>query len=61
MNAAILSVTADAKGKTYGASDPALTYVTSGFVNNDTVAIMTGSLTRAAGENLGSYAVDGEP
>ncbi len=45
------------KTKVYGTSDPALTYqVTSGsLINGDT---LTGSLTRAAGENAGSYVCD---
>jgi len=58
INTAPLTVTAEAKSKTYGAADPALTYNASGFVNGDTSAIMTGSLTRVAGENVGTYAVN---
>ncbi len=56
ITAAPLTVAADAKTKVYGTSDPALTYqVTSGsLINGDT---LTGSLTRAAGENAGSYAI----
>ena len=51
-----ITVTADAKSKTYGDSDPGLTYsITSGsLVGNDSVS---GSLTRAAGENAGDYAI----
>jgi len=47
---------ADAKSKTYGAADPALTYqVASGaLVGSDA---LTGGLTRAAGENVGTYAI----
>src|SRR5207249_9324699 len=41
-----------------GQSDPALTYVASGFQFGDTAAtVLTGALTRAAGENVGSYAI----
>jgi len=58
INAAPLTVTAAAKGKTYGGTDPALTYTATGFVNGDTNAIMTGSLTRVAGENVGNYAIN---
>ena len=29
----------------------------SGFVNGDTARLLSGSLTRAAGENVGSYAI----
>src|SRR5207247_10722250 len=50
-----VTVTADAKSKVYGDADPTLTYqVTSGsLVNSDTFG---GSLTRAAGEAVDSYA-----
>ena len=56
---AALSVTADAKTKIYGASDPAFTVTYSGFVNGDTAAALGGTLgfTRAAGENVGSYLI----
>ncbi len=51
-----LTVTADAKNKVYGTGDPALTYnITSGaLVGSDS---LSGSLTRAAGENVGHYAI----
>jgi hypothetical protein len=51
-----VTFTADAKTKVYGDADPALTYqVTTGtIVNSDT---FTGSLTRAAGTNVGTYAI----
>src|SRR5439155_199315 len=51
-----VTVTADAKSKTYGDADPALTYqITSGsLVTGDG---FTGALSRAAGENVGSYAI----
>lgn len=58
INTAPLAVTAEAKSKTYGAADPALTYTASGFVNGDTNAIMSGTLTRAAGVNVGDYAIN---
>jgi phage-related holin len=48
-----VTVTADAKSKVYGGTDPALTYQTA-LVGTD---VLTGSLTRAAGENVGSYAI----
>ena len=53
-----LTVTADAKTKVYGQSDPALTYVATGyqFTDNGTT-VLTGSLSRVAGENVGSYAI----
>ena len=51
-----LTVTADAKSKIYGDPDPALTYqITSGsLVTGDS---LTGNLTRVAGENVGTYAI----
>jgi hypothetical protein len=51
-----ITVAADAKTKVYGTPDPALTYkVTSGsLVNGDS---FSGSLTRVAGENVGTYAI----
>ena len=51
-----ITVTADAKEKTYGQADPALTYqITSGsLVGTDA---FTGTLTRVAGENVGSYEI----
>ena len=52
-----ITVTADSKSKIYGDTDPALTYqITSGggLVPGDN---FSGSLARAAGENVGSYAI----
>ncbi|MGD0745390.1 MAG: MBG domain-containing protein, partial [Verrucomicrobiota bacterium] len=51
-----ITVTADAGSKVYGDADPALTYqLTSGaLVSGDN---FTGSLTRAAGENVGTHAI----
>ncbi|WP_019562259.1 YDG domain-containing protein [Caldimonas manganoxidans] len=57
-----VTVTADAKSKTQGQSDPALTYTTGcgtasspcGLVAGDTLA---GSLSRVPGEAVGSYAI----
>ncbi len=51
-----ITVAADAKSKTYGDADPAFTYhVTSGsLVGSDA---FSGSLTRAAGEAAGTYAI----
>ena len=51
-----ITVTAAAKSKEYGASDPAFTHtVTTGsLVGGDT---LTGSLTRVTGENIGTYAI----
>jgi hypothetical protein len=57
-----VTVTADAKSKTQGQSDPALTYTTGcGTASSDCGLVagetLTGSLTRAAGEAVGSYAI----
>ena len=51
-----ITVTADAKSKTYGDADPALTYqITAGSLKSgDSI---TGAVTRAAGENVGTYAI----
>ncbi|WP_313056004.1 YDG domain-containing protein [Pseudomonas lopnurensis] len=52
-----ITVTADSLSKTYGDSDPTLGWsVTAGnLVGDDT---LNGTLTRASGENVGSYAID---
>ena len=51
-----ITVTADAKAKFYGSSDPTLTYqVTSGsLVSGDA---FSGALSRAAGESVGTYPI----
>ncbi len=51
-----ITVSADGKTKEYGQSDPALTYsITSGsLVGSDS---FTGSITRAAGSGVGTYAI----
>jgi hypothetical protein len=56
VTAAVLTITADAKSRTYGDSDPQLTYqVTKGsLVGADA---LTGVLSRASGENIGTYAI----
>lgn len=50
-----LTVTAAAKQKVYGNSDPALTYTYSGLATGDS---FTGNLTRVSGENAGTYAIN---
>jgi len=57
INPAILTVTANAQTKEYGAPDPALTYSSSGFVNGNGTEIFTGRLSRAPGEAVGKYAI----
>ena len=55
---ATLTVTADSETKTYGQDDPTLTYSASRHQFSDTDAVLSGSLSRAAGENVGSYAIN---
>ena len=57
-----VTVTAEAKTKTYGSLDPALTFVSnpaagSLLANGDAITY-SGSLARLAGENVGSYAIN---
>ena len=52
ITAKALTVTAEAKSKVYGETDPALTYTSSGLVGNDQ---LTGSLAREAGDTPGTY------
>jgi len=54
---ATLTITADAQTKVYNTADPALTYVPTGWKNGDGSSVITGGLTRAAGENVGTYAI----
>ncbi|WP_164918356.1 MBG domain-containing protein, partial [Leeuwenhoekiella polynyae] len=50
-----ITITADAKSKVYGATDPTLTYTVSpDLVGSD---VLTGSLSRATGETVGEYAI----
>ncbi|WP_198315816.1 MBG domain-containing protein [Chitinophaga tropicalis] len=56
IGAKAITVTAGAKSKTYGDTDPALTYTfTPALVTGDA---FTGTLSRAAGENFGTYAIN---
>ncbi|MGJ1422336.1 MBG domain-containing protein, partial [Sphingobacterium spiritivorum] len=55
---ATLNIVADAKSKVYGTADPALTYTVTGFANGDNQSIITGALTRVAGEAVGTYAIE---
>src|SRR6202007_2362429 len=57
---ATLTVTANGQTKVYGSTDPALSYtVVSGLQFADTAgSVLNGSLTRAAGENVGNYAIN---
>ncbi|MCA3581611.1 MAG: hypothetical protein IOD08_30465, partial [Bradyrhizobium sp.] len=55
--AAPLTVTPANLSRVYGAADPALTFTATGFVAGETAALLTGALTRAAGDDAGSYAI----
>ena len=50
----VLNVEADSQTKDYGEKDPALTYTVSGLLEGDK---LTGMLSRAKGEDAGSYAI----
>ena len=50
-----ITVTAEAKSKTYGEADPALTYTSDELVGSDAI---TGSLSRDVGEIVGTYAIN---
>src|SRR5439155_222769 len=53
-----LSVTPNSgQNKIYGAGDPTLTYTFGTLYNGDTSAVFSGALSRAAGENVGNYAI----
>ncbi|MCO7723764.1 BspA family leucine-rich repeat surface protein [Myroides odoratimimus] len=54
----VLTVTVNPQSKVYGAVDPSLSYTVSGLVNNDKeTAVLSGSLSRAVGEDVGTYAI----
>jgi hypothetical protein len=56
INKKTVTVTAEAKNKTYGDADPALTYTFAPtLVTGDS---FSGSLSRTAGENVGTYAIN---
>ena len=55
INKKTLTITAEAKSKTYGDADPALTYTQDGLVEGDAI---TGALSRAEGETVGTYAIN---
>ncbi|MCR4857461.1 MAG: hypothetical protein K5890_04620 [Bacteroidales bacterium] len=54
---ATATVTADTKSKTYGDADPTLTATVTGLQGNDAASSITYSVTRATGENVGTYAI----
>ncbi|WP_268037065.1 MBG domain-containing protein, partial [Algoriphagus sp. PAP.12] len=53
-----LNITANAnQAKVYGSADPVFAYTASNFGNGDNTSILTGALSRAAGEDVGMYAI----
>ncbi len=54
---AAAKVTAEAKEKVYGTTDPQLTATVSGLKNGDAASVITYTVSRAAGENVGTYAI----
>ena len=57
INPAVLTIAADAQTKVYGGAEPDLTYTPSGLVNGDDASVISGSLTRDLGQNVGTYAI----
>ncbi|MCI4641870.1 MAG: YDG domain-containing protein, partial [Flavobacteriaceae bacterium] len=61
VNPLSVSVTAAAKSKNYGDTDPSLTYVSSPAVStplsNSSTITFTGTLSRTTGENAGTYSI----
>ncbi len=56
---ALLTVAANATNKILNTTDPLLTYMVSGLKLSDTAATtLTGELSRAAGETVGTYQID---
>jgi hypothetical protein len=56
VNKAVLTVTAQNASKTYGDANPAFTYVISGFLNNETVAVVSGTANCTSSANVGTSA-----
>jgi hypothetical protein len=54
---AALTVAAAHVTRVYGTVDPPLTFSATGFVLGDTEAVLTGALTRVAGDTVGNYAI----
>ena len=52
-----VTVTAENRNKTYGDSDPALTWTVSGLVNGESEDLLTVSMSRESGENAGTYPI----
>lgn len=57
ISAGTIHVTANPQTKEYGSSDPIFSYTFTGLAHGDSAAVFTGTLTRAQGENVGSYPI----
>ncbi len=57
INAGTVHVTANAQTKEYGTPDPAFTYTVARLSNGDSTILFTGSLSRAPGEQVGTYPI----
>jgi trimeric autotransporter adhesin len=55
INKKALTVVATAASKNLGAVDPTFAYTTSGYVGGETDAVLTGALSRAAGDSPAQY------
>ena len=55
-----ITVTAEAKTKTYGDADPELTAKITGMLAGESESLITYSLSRAKGENVGTYTITPE-
>lgn len=54
---AAVTVKADAKTKVYGEADPTLTATVTGLKNGDTESVLSYTLSRADGNNVGKYVI----
>jgi gliding motility-associated-like protein len=54
---AILTIQANSLSKIFGAADPNLTYVVTGFKGSENENLLRGALTREAGEGVGIYSI----
>jgi YVTN family beta-propeller protein len=54
-----LTITAENKNKVFGATDPALTVVFSGFIAGENASVLSGTLSilRVTGEDVGTYTI----
>lgn len=57
INQKTLTITAHDKTMVYGEAYPELTYSVSGLANGDSNAVITGELSRQAGDDAGTYAI----